>query len=354
MPVEQKTALVVGATGVVGRNLLRHLTSVGGWNVIAVSRRKPDIEGSYQHLSVDLLDPAKTKDVLGRPLGITHVFYSAYVERPLPEDLVAPNLAMLANVIEAIEPHSPKLQHVNLMHGTKWYGNHLGPFSTPAREDDPRHMPPNFYYDQHDWIVERQKGKTWSWSAARPHAVCGFAVGNPMNLVMVIAVYAVISKALGLPLRFPGTEACYRSLYQCTDSELLARGVLWMAETSRCANQSFNITNGDVIRWERIWSRFADYFGMEVGPRQHINLARQMKDKGPLWHRLVAEHNLQNIPYEDIVLWNYGDYVFGTGYDIVSSTMKGREFGFNEFLETEKMFVRRFDELRENKIIPTL
>jgi hypothetical protein len=34
-----------------------------------------------------------------------------------------------------------------------------------------------------------------------------------MNLLMVIAVYAAISKELGLPLRFPGTEAAYRALY---------------------------------------------------------------------------------------------------------------------------------------------
>lgn len=336
----------------VGRNLLRHLIGLGDWDIIAVSRRKPDVAGIYRHIAVDLMDAAQAKAILGQPLGITHVFYSAYVERPSPAEMVPPNIAMLANLMDAVEPVSPKLTNVTLMHGTKWYGNHLGPFPTPAREDDPRHMPPNFYHDQQDWIVARQMGKAWTWTSARPHAVCGFATGNPMNLVMVIAVYAVISKALGLPMRFPGTEASYRALYQCTDSELLAKGVLWMAENPNCANQPFNITNGDLIRWERIWPRFADYFGMPLGPRQHINLAHMMKDKAPIWRRLVAEHGLQDIPYDQIVLWNYGDYVFTTGYDIISSTMKAREYGFNEFMDTEKMFLRCFDELRDNKIIP--
>lgn len=351
--MNRKTALVLGATGVVGRNMLLHLTTVGGWDIVAVSRRKPDVEGAYRHLATDLLDPRQTQEVLGLPLGITHIFYSAYVERLNAEDMVIPNVAMLANMMDAVEPHAPQLCHVNVMHGTKWYGSHLGPFPTPAKEDDPRHMPPNFYHDQQDWIAARQKGKSWTWSTARPHAVCGFAVGNPMNLVMAIAVYATISKALGLPLRFPGTEASYRALYQCTDSELLAKGVLWMAENPRCANEPFNLTNGDVIRWERIWPCFADYFGMPLGPRQHIQLTRMMKDKGPLWQRLVAEHGLKDIPYQDIVLWNYGDYVFSTGYDIVSSTMKAREYGFGEFMDTEKMFMRRFDELRDTKIIPS-
>lgn len=347
-----KTALVVGATGVVGRNLLQHLVSLDELRVIAVSRRKPDVEGDYYHISVDLFDAAQTVSLLGRPLGITHVFYAAYAERSNPEDMVLPNATMLANVIEAVESASPQLQHINLMHGTKWYGNHLGPFPTPAHENDSRHMPPNFYHDQYDWIVARQQGKPWTWSSARPHAVCGFATGNPMNLVMVIAVYATLSKALGLPLRFPGSEASYKSLYQCTDSSLLAKAVLWMSQTINCANQAFNITNGDVIRWERIWPLFADYFDMSVGTRQQISLARMMKDKGPLWQKLVAEHDLAKIDYDHLVSWNYGDYVFTTGYDIVSSTMKAREYGFDEFLPTEKMFVQRFDELRANKIIP--
>ncbi|MBX9840785.1 MAG: SDR family oxidoreductase [Xanthobacteraceae bacterium] len=350
--MDRKVALVVGATGVVGRNMLRHLIGLADWDVIAVSRRKPDVPGSYRHRSVDLMDAGQAKAQLGQPLGITHIFYSAYVERPTPAEMVAPNITMLANLMNAVEPVSPRLQHVNLMHGTKWYGNHLGPFPNPARESDPRHMPPNFYHDQQDWIVARQQGKAWSWTAARPHAVCGFATGNPMNLVMVIAAYATISKALGLPLRFPGTEASYRALYQCTDSGLLAKGVLWMAQNPKCANEPFNITNGDLIRWERIWPRFADYFNMELGSRQHIQLAHMMQDKGEIWKRLVAGHGLQDIAYEDIVLWNYGDYVFNTGYDIISNTMKAREYGFNEFMDTEKMFVRCFEELRDNKIIP--
>ena len=89
---------------------------------------------------------------------------------------------MLVNLVESIEAISPALEHVNLVEGSKWYGNHLGPYKTPARETDARHMPPNMYYNQQDFLESRQHGKRWNWSAVRPHAVCGFAVGNPMNL----------------------------------------------------------------------------------------------------------------------------------------------------------------------------
>jgi hypothetical protein len=39
-----------------------------------------------------------------------------------------------------------------------------------------------------------------------------------MNLISVIAVYAAISRELGLPLRFPGPESVYRALYQVTSA----------------------------------------------------------------------------------------------------------------------------------------
>ena len=83
-----------------------------------------------------------------------------------------------------------------------------------------------------------------------------------MNLIMVLAVYASISKALGMPLRHPGTQENYHALYQCTDSALLSRALVWMATDSRCANEPFNVTNGDLIRWESLWPKIAFYFGM--------------------------------------------------------------------------------------------
>jgi hypothetical protein len=41
---------------------------------------------------------------------------------------------------------------------------------------------------KHDHLGYKQKGKTWSFTILRQEAVCGYAVGNPMNLLMVISV----------------------------------------------------------------------------------------------------------------------------------------------------------------------
>lgn len=350
--MEKKTALIAGATGVVGRNLLKYLLEQQDWDVIALSRRSPDIEGSYRHIPVDLLDPADCADKLGNDLGVTHVFFAAYIEKPDWAAMVSPNLAMLENLLDALEPVNPTLSHVNLMQGTKWYGNHLGPFKTPASEDDPRHMPPNFYYDQQDALVARSEGKPWTWSAARPHGICGFAIGNPMNLVMTIAVYATVSKALGLPLRHPGSRANAHALYQVSDTRHLSKAVVWMATDPGAADEAFNITNGDIFRWEDMWPGFADYFDMATAPPQKIDLPLMMADKGSLWADLARRHGLRDIPYDQLVGWNYGAFVFTPEYDIVSSMTKARRHGFHDVVDSREMFLRQFDELRAERIIP--
>ncbi len=347
----RRKALVAGATGVVGRYVLEHLVELG-WDAVAVSRRKPDVPGRYEHLAVDLMDPAACRAAFRRLDDVTHVFFAAYVEKPDVAEWVRSNVAMLQHLVEALEPAAGDLAHVHVTHGTKWYGNHLGPFKTPAKEDDPRHMPPNFYYGQWDWLVERQRGKRWSYSSARPHAVSGFAPGNPNNLAMVIALYAVISRELGLPLCHPGAPGNWTALYQCTDSSLLARAIEWMATTAGCANQAFNVTNGDLIRWENTWPRIARYFGMEVGPRRQLSLTATMADKGPVWDRLVARHGLRPYRYEEIVAWGYGDFVFQREYDIISDVGKARRHGFHEAVDTEEMFFRIWDDLRARKVLP--
>ncbi|MEK7875115.1 MAG: SDR family oxidoreductase [Pseudomonadota bacterium] len=348
----KQKALIAGATGVVGRNLLRHLVAVGGWDIVTLSRRAPDVEGTYEAVRVDLMDAADCRERLSRLTDVTHIFFAACVAGPDLAALVSRNLTLLRNLVATIEPVAVDLKHIHFMQGSKWYGSHLGPYKTPAKEDDPRHLPPNFYYDQWDYLVARQKGKSWSYSSARPHAVSGFAVGNPSNLTMVIAIYAAICKELGLPLCHPGTPGNYHALYQCTDSGLLARAMVWMATMPGCANQAFNITNGDLIRWENTWPKIAGYFGMETGPRRQLSLVKYMADKGPVWDRIVTKHGLRPYRYQEIVSWPYGDFVFTPEYDIISHTGKARRFGFHESVDTEEMLFRLWNEMRADRIIP--
>lgn len=182
----------------------------------------------------------------------------------------------------------------------------------------------------------------------------GFAVGNPMNLLMVIAVYATISKELGLPLRFPKTEAAYRALYQVTSADILARATHWAGSTPAAANEIFNITNGDYFRWQHVWPRIAKAFQMECVDPVPLPLTTYMTDKGPLWEQIVREHGLQAIPYEQLVSWSFGDFILNSGFDNISSTIKARRGGFADCIDTEEMFLSLFEELRRARIIPRL
>ncbi len=125
-----------------------------------------------------------------------------------------------------------------------------------------------------------------------------------------------------------------------------------MATNPAAANEPFNITNGDIFRWQDMWPGIADYFEMKVAQPQKIDLVHMMADKGALWDRLVREHYLRPIPYEQLVRWNYGNFVFTPEFDIISSTTKAKRFGFAEVQDSQEMFLRHFDELRANRIIP--
>ena len=50
--------------------------------------------------------------------------------------------------------------------------------------------------------------------------------------------------------------------------------------------------------------------------------------------------------------WPYGDFVFGPAFDIASSTIKARQFGFHDSMNTGRMFIDLFDFYRREKIIP--
>lgn len=347
-----KTALVVGAQGIIGRNLVDHLATLDDWEVIGLSRRGGAPSGRTRHIAVDLLDLADCQAKLTDLTQVSHLFYTAYQDRPTWAELVLPNLAMLVNVVETVEPVAPGLQHISLMQGYKVYGAHLGPFKTPARETDADHMGPEFNVDQQRFLEQRQMGKAWSWSALRPSVVGGFALGNPMNLAVAIAIYAAMSKELGLPLRFPGKPGAYDKLLEMTDAGLLARATVWTATDPRCANQAFNITNGDLFRWNELWPKIANFFELEVAPPIPLPLSVVMADKGPLWEAMVAKYGLAPHIYQEVSCWNFADFVFSWDYDLFADGSKARRFGFHEFIDTEAMFMGIFEDLRQRKVIP--
>jgi nucleoside-diphosphate-sugar epimerase len=349
-----RTAVVVGAQGVIGRYIVEKLAALPDWNVIGLSRRKGADAPRVRHISVDLLDPAHAKTKLAPLKDVTHVFFAAFQPGSGPAadyaKNVSGNLALLANSVQAIDQASAKLERVVLVTGTKYYGSHLGPFKTPAKEDDPRHDGANYYFDQIDWLADFKKGKRWSWTELRPQTLCGFAPGTAMSIVSVIAVYAAIRKELGLPLAFPGKA--WTPLYQVTESAHFAEAAHWAATEPRCANQAYNITNGDYFRWQHVWPAIAKAFDMPLAEPQPHALVEFMADKAPLWNAMVNKHGLKPFRFNDVVAWPFGDYVFNCTWDVMTSVTRSRQHGFHAVVDSAEMFARLLARFRAERIVP--
>lgn len=344
-------ALVAGASGIVGIGVAQRLVA-DGWRVLCASRSGGgQIEGT-EGIALDLMDPQACRQVLSGHPGITHIFFTAYQPAPSRAAEVAPNLAMLRNLVDAASEVVPALEKVVLTTGAKFYGIQWGQSRTPCRETDPRQLPPNFYYDQEDYLRQSQPGRRWSWVNLIPPFVSGFAVGNPMNLVMGVGIYAAISKELGLPLRFPGSAGAYESLHQIADAHVIGAAASWAARSDAAVNEAFNVTNGDPARWRNTWPVIAEALGMAWAEPKTMPLADVMPDQQALWDRISERHGLRKIDINRIVNWAWVDYMLRMSHDVLLETGKIRRAGFHECIETDRMFVQRLRELQQHKVLP--
>jgi nucleoside-diphosphate-sugar epimerase len=153
-------------------------------------------------------------------------------------------------------------------------------------------------------------------------------------------------------MRFPGKPGAFDKLLEVTDAGLLAKATVWAATDPKCANQAFNINNGDLFRWNDLWPKLAAYFNLEVAAPLPMSLNVVMADKENLWSQIVKKYNLAPNSYKDVSSWIFGDFVFAWDYDMIADGSKARRFGFHEFVDTEQMFINIFDEMRAQKIIP--
>ncbi|MDA0338823.1 MAG: SDR family oxidoreductase [Proteobacteria bacterium] len=357
--------LIAGASGVVGRAALEHFGSLDNWEVIGVSRRLPeDVDGHATLLSVDLMDREACDAAFGAMNDVTHLVYAALYEKPglmagwRERDQMETNLAMLDNLFAPLEATVQNLTHVSLLQGTKAYGAHIKPVSAPARERWPRDNHENFYWLQEDYLRDRQPGKNWAWTVLRPQVIFGHSVGAPMNPLIAIGVYASVMKKLGRPLTYPGGLPVVQ---EAIDARLLARLLEWVATTDPCRNEIFNATNGDVVVWPYIWPAIAACFGMEAGPPEPTLLSEEMPKLARVWDDLVKEHGLKPYSMQQLVgdSFIYADMLFATGRDrapppALVSTIKARQFGFHDCIDTEDMFAEWFDKLRAMKVLPPI
>jgi nucleoside-diphosphate-sugar epimerase len=352
-----RSALVVGVSGIIGNALARHLAQQG-WAVNGLARHPSrDIEGVLP-VAGDLLDPAGLEAALGN-LRPTHVFFTSWMRQPTEAENIKVNAAMVRNLLD-VTSRSGSVRHVALVTGLKHY---LGPFEaygkgvlpeTPFREDQPRLNVENFYYAQEDEVFAASSHDGFGWSVHRPHTIVGYAVGNAMNMGVTLAAYASICRETGRPFTFPGSSAQWNGLTDMTGARLLARHLEWAATTEAARNQAFNVVNGDIFRWKWMWRRLAGWFGIEPAafPDQPSPLERQLADAGPIWAEIARRHGLAEPDLGRLASAWHTDADLGRPIECVTDMSKSRKLGFLAYMATDDSFFDLFTQLREKRIIP--
>ena len=364
MTRKKHTILIAGASGVVGAAAVDHFAALPDWQVLALSRRAPShtpLPEGVRHLQLDLSDGAACVAAADGLKEVTHVLFAALYE--LPELVagwrdpaqMAVNLAMLCNLLDALQPAAKGLRHITLMQGTKAYGGHVEAAKVPAKERWPRHPHANFYWLQEDLLRQRQPHAGWTFTVLRPQLVFGYAVGSPMNIVAAIGAYAAVQRELGLPLSFPGGG---RYINAASDSRLIARAAEFAGTHEIAANETYNVVNGDMLVWQDLWGGVAQRFGMAVGAAEPMALSAAMPAFEAAWARIVTRHGLRDLSLAELIgsSWQFTDRALAHGLarpaDSVLSPIKLRQHGFAGCEDTEDSLHAWLDRMQTARLLP--
>ena len=351
-----RTALVVGTSGIVG-SATAALLIEQGWTVHGLARR-PSAQPGVHPVAADLSDAAGTAAAL-KDLAPDAVFISTWSRQATEAENIRVNGAMVRNLLDGLRP-AKSVRHVALVTGLKHY---LGPFEaygkgvlpqTPFREEQGRLEVENFYYAQEDEVFAAAERDGFSWSVHRPHTVIGKAVGNAMNMGTTLAAYATLCRETGRPFRFPGSAAQWNGLTDMTDARQLAAQLVWATTTPEAANQDFNIVNGDVFRWSWMWSRIAEWFGIEAAPFDGtvVPLEEQMADDAVVWQRIAEREGLVEADLTRLASPWHTDADLGRPIEVVTDMGKSRRMGFTRYQPTDDAFFDLFAQLRADRLIP--
>ena len=186
-----------------------------------------------------------------------------------------------------------RLNTFTLLEGIKWYGMHLGPYPTPSREDDPRHMPPNFYYDQQDLLGRACGASTLELVGLT--AVLYLRLRSPTAPEISLRCSAPTRRSAGSSIRRWTFPAAPPVIFLCfpnyrTQPVWPKRSFL-SPRMKRDRNAAFNVTNGDSFRWCQVWPLLAQVVRHSLrraAPHEACNMDGRQgagvgQDRGAAW-----------------------------------------------------------------------
>lgn len=351
-----KSVLIAGASGINGSAAARLLVDAG-WTVHGLSRHPTGQQGVLP-VSADLQDADATAAAL-TDIHPDAVIISTWARQDTEAENIRVNGAMVRNLLNGL-PRPDGRRHVALVTGLKHY---LGPFDaygkgtllqTPFREEQGRLDVENFYYAQEDALFAAAERDGFSWSVHRPHTVIGKAVGNAMNMGTTLAVYATICRETGRPFLFPGSAVQWSGLTDMTDAGLLAQHLQWAIETEAAHDEDFNVVNGDIFRWQWMWGRIAEWFGIEAAPFDGTvrPLEQQMAGDANIWRTVAAREGLAESDLGRLASPWHSDADLGRPIEVVTDMSKSRRLGFTGYKPTDDAFFELFAQLRADRLIP--
>ncbi|KAI3715986.1 hypothetical protein L6452_23004 [Arctium lappa] len=293
-PKYQSVALIVGVTGIVGNSLAEILplsdTPGGPWKVYGLARcphPQWNADHPIEYIQCDISDPDETLTKLSNLQDVTHLFYVTWANRSTESENCEINGKMFKNVLDAVIPNSPNLQHVSLQMGQKHY---LGPFELygqvahdpPFHEDLPRLDAPNFYYTLEDILfksVEQKERLTWSIHRPGTNRGCVMRLRHDLQARRGSVQVSRDEGSLGSLLR------CFGCGFD--------RGATHMGDDGTVLAEQFEVENGG-FDWEK------------------MSMVEMMKDKGGVWDEIVREKGLLVTKLEEVAQWWFVDMILGT------------------------------------------
>lgn len=309
----------------------------------------------------------QSKDICA---SVTHAYFCSYVHKDDFNQLNAANEALFENFVDSIERVASGLQNITLQTGGKYYNVHLMPVPSPAREEDPRTEGPipNFYFPQEDKLAAAQKGKSWWWNVVRPEAIVGStSKPNGMNEALTIAMYFQICREMGTEALMPTNQRYWEGTDDVSYGPLIADLTFYVSTHQNCANEAFNIVNGDYITWRYMWPRLAAYFGANASSDQKFSKPRPNEGdlqldtsflewsagKRVVWDQLCEREKLpQAKDTFEFGTWAFQDWVFQRSWSATLSLSKARRYGWTGYKDSYDCFVETFDKFKKFGLIP--
>ena len=148
---------------------------------------------------------------------------------------------------------------------------------------------------------------------------------------------------------------------------LIADLTIFVSTNPHCANEAFNVTNGDYFTWRYMWPRLADRFGAKASSAQKftksapnegelqldLSLAEWSQDKRKIWDDLCDRQGISCAKATfDFGTWAFQDWVFQRTWSATLSITKARRYGWTGYMDSYQCFIDTFETFRQHGFIP--